>query len=109
MSALAISEGRVASGRSSQGKAAEVRPHLYLVPADGPAPMPRPLRPVVATRPVARDSRSQLTERGLLAVLVVFAVLALASVTVIVASFFAVSNAPLGTPSGAQVAAGVQG
>ena len=109
MSALAISDGRVASGGSSHGKAAEVRPHLYLVPADDPAPMRRPLRPVVATGPVARDSRPQLTERGLLAVLVVFAVLALASVTVIVASFFAVSNAPVDTPSGAQVAAGVQG
>ncbi|HET9129033.1 MAG TPA: hypothetical protein VFN73_13200 [Propionibacteriaceae bacterium] len=108
MSALAISESRVATGGASEGGATTGRPHLYLVPNSAGAPALRSRDRAVVGTPGVRDSGSQLTERGLLAVLVVFSVLALASVAVIVASFFAVSNAPVDAPSGTPVAAGAQ-
>ena len=46
-----------------------------------------------------------LTERGLLAVIVAFGLLAAVSVAVILGSFLAVSNAPLDAQSGIRVTA----
>ena len=95
MSALAISDGTTATGGAITAVPGG-RPHLYLVPDPGST---------TATR-CASAGGVRLTERGLLAVLVVFGLLALTSAAVIIGSFFAVSNAPVGVPSGSQVASG---
>ncbi len=65
------------------------------------APRDTPVR-LVASGHTAMGSTAgvRLSERGMLAVLLVFAVLAAAGVTMIVASFLAVSNAPLDAPTG---------
>ena len=96
MSALAISDGATAT----PGTVTPVpngRPHLYLVPDPGR---------IAATHRRASAAGVQLTERGLLAVLVVFGLLALTSAAVIIGSFFAVSDAPVGVASGTQMASG---
>lgn len=98
MSALAVFDSGVARTNSVAERRGDERPHLYLVP---------PTSAVAPARP-ATPRGTQLTERGLLAVLTVFAVLALASVAVIVSSFLSVSDAPVVAPGSAQVASGVQ-
>ena len=77
-----------------------VRPRGVAAPSLG-----APVRLVAGRRGhVAHPDGVQLTERGMLAVLIVFGLLAVVSVVVIVASFFAVSNAPIVGPIGAPVA-----
>ncbi len=129
MSALAIDGITTRDGRSRGPGCAPCTPRLRLV-TDTPARpighprsarkghgVPRsrgvaapslgaPVRLVAGRRrATVRPAGVQLTDRGMLAVLVVFGVLAVASIVVIVASFFAVSNAPLDGPLGAPPAA----
>lgn len=78
-----------------------------LAPVAAPVAAPRVPHAAVQ-RPVQTGVR--LTERGMLAVLVVFGGLVAASVAVIVTSFFQVSNAPVpGVPAGVPAAQSVAG
>lgn len=100
----AITRPRVRPARNGAARTATRRPGGVAAPSLG-RPVDLRLAPVAAASATSiamqrrvvprRDDPVRFTDRGLLAVLIVFATLAAASVIAVVASFVSVSNAPL--------------